>query len=197
MAKIKIYDKEMAAGDLQEMRRLYNSWKTAANERIKTSAKPKNVEHASAYKHVVKPLKGAPYMGQRGDLTVFRAIPKDASARQVREAYNKMAEFMSAKTSTVSGMMQVMDERRQNIRDITGTSLSNAQADSLLRFLGSPEGKEALSKYDSDLVVQALSMDMEASPGAGSVLERWQAWESSGASLADWIAENEGGYEEF
>lgn len=197
MARIKVYDREMAGGDVGAMRKLYNSWKAAANERIKTTASDRNIEHASAYKHIIKPMKGAPYMGQRGDKTVFRAIPKNASDRQVREAFYKMADFMASKTSTVSGIQSVMQERRQNIAELAGVNLSAGQADSLLRFLGSPEGKEAMSKFDSDLVVTALSVDMASNPGDMSVLERWREWESSGESLADWIAENEGGYDEF
>lgn len=187
----KVYNYDMAGGDTSAMRRLYRQWIKTANERIKTTASPKNIEHAQAYKHIVQTLQGAPYVKQnKAGHTVFKALPKNATPRQVREAFAKVTDFLGSRTSTVGGIKEVIQERRDNIREQLGINLNNSQTDSLLRFLGSPEGKEALSKYDSDMVVQALAADLNRG-GPGSVLERWQAWKESGATLADWMRANE------
>lgn len=190
MARIKSYDYDMAGGDTAAMKRLYTKWIKVANERIRVTTSPKNISHASAYKYMVKPLQGAPYVkeNKRGEI-VFKALPKNASARDIREAFKQVTGFLGAKTSTVSGITSVMRERRDNIRESLGIDLSDAKTDSLLRFLGSPEGKAAMQQYDSDMVVEAIALDLKRG-GNASVLERWQAWEKSGETLADWMASN-------
>ena len=69
MARIKTYDYDMAGGDIDTMKRLYTRWIKAANERIRVTASPKNIEHAQAYRHIVQPLQGASYVkeNKRGE----------------------------------------------------------------------------------------------------------------------------------
>ena len=121
-------------------------------------------------------------------------MPRDASDRERREAFKKLTDFLGSRTSTVGGIKEVKQERIENMRQQLGgaaDSLTTNQIDSLLRFLGSPEGKEALSNYDSDMVVQAIAADLANRPKSGeSILTQWQKWEESGASLADWIRSN-------
>lgn len=194
-ARTKQYDYDMAQGSTAAMRRLYSQWVKVANERIKTTASPKNISGAQAYKHIVQPLEGAPYVkvNAKGQ-TVFKTLPRDASDRERREAFKKLTDFLGSKTSTVGGIKEVKQERIENMRQQLGgaaDSLTTNQIDSLLRFLGSPEGKEALSNYDSDMVVQAIAADLANRPKSGeSILTRWQKWEESGASLADWMRSN-------
>lgn len=195
MARIKSYDYNMA-GDTVTMKRLYSQWIKAANERIRYTNLPKNKEHAQAYKFLVKPLEGASYVkeNKRGEI-VFKALPKNAPARDIREAFRKVTDFLGAKTSTASGITEVLQERRDNIREFAGVELSDDKADSLLRFLGSPEGKKAMDKYDSDMIIEAIGKDLKRG-GNETVLERWQAWEQSGKTLADWMSENADDVEE-
>ena len=206
MAQIKSWDYDLAGHDVSKMKKLYAYWKKVANERIKVTTKPKNIEHAQAYKHIVEPLKGSDYIGERHGMVVFKALPKNATPRHIREAFRKLTDFLQAKTSTVAGIKEVAQERINNIKEMTGGSLSSADAESLLIFLGSPEGVEAKSQYDSDLVVQAISLDLNPIKkpgedkdkkdniigGRGSILERWQSWKASGKTLADWIRQNGG-----
>lgn len=194
-ARTKQYDYDMAQGSTAAMRRLYSQWVKVANERIRTTASAKNIGGAQAYKHIVQPLEGAPYVkvNAKGQ-TVFKALPRDASDRERRDAFKKLTDFLGSKTSTVGGIKEVKQERIENMRQQLGgaaDSLTTNQLDSLLRFLGSPEGKEALSNYDSDMVVQAIAADIANRPKSGeSILTRWQKWEESGASLADWMRSN-------
>ena len=194
--QIKSWDYELAMGDTQKMKKLYAYWKKVANERIKVTATPKHMKAAQAYKHMVEPLLGASYVGQnKKGQVVFRAIPKTASAREIREAFRKLTDFLGARTSTVAGIKAVAKERMDNIRDVAKIPLTNSQAESLLRFLGSPEGVEAKKNFDSEQVVRAVSLDLKKNPklsGVDQVIERWHEWEEKQSTLADWIRENEG-----
>ena len=194
-ARSKSYDYEMAQGSTANMRRLYREWVKVANERIRTTASAKNISGAQAYKHIVQPLEGAPYVkvNAKGQ-TVFKALPRNATDRERREAFKKLTDFLGSRTSTVGGIKEVKQERIENMRQQLGEvadTLTTNQIDSLLRFLGSPEGREALRNYDSDMVVQAIAADLANRPKSGeSILARWQKWEQSGESLADWMRSN-------
>lgn len=194
-ARTKQYDYEMAQGNYLTMRKLYSKWSKVANERIKTIASPKNISRAQAYKHIVQPLEGARYVktNEKGQ-TVFKAIPRDAGRRELREAFQKLTDFLSAKTSTVGGIKEVQNERIERLRNDLGDvadTLTTNQLNSILVFMGSEEGKNALTDYDSDMVVEAIAADIKNKPKNGqSILERWKAWEESGKTLADWMKEN-------
>lgn len=192
--QIKKYDRDLGS-DYITMRKLYNQWKQTANERIKTITKPRYEEKAQAYRHIVAPLSGAPYTGERHGRTVFRALPKSAGKREIREAFNKLTDFLKAKTSTVKGIKEVEKEHINIIKDITGTSgkLSDSDAERLLRFLGSEEGKIMNQHYDSDQIVTALAMSMSNNPlGVDeSVYDRLLEFEESGMTVADWMREHD------
>ena len=84
-ARTKQYNYDMAQGSTAAMRRLYSQWVKVANERIRTTASAKNIGGAQAYKHIVQPLEGAPYVkvNAKGQ-TVFKALPRNASDRERR-----------------------------------------------------------------------------------------------------------------
>lgn len=193
MAQIKQYDWWMANNDPAMMRKLYSQWKKVANERIRVINQPKYRGKSWAYQNIVKPLKGAPYMGKnkRGE-HVFRALPKDASDKQVRQAFQKLTAFLSNPESTAKGLKaRIENDKRMEADMFARENLTEDQKKSIDEFLGSPEGKAALEIYDSEIVVMALSVDFKARPKAGSALERWREWESSGKTLADWVRDNE------
>lgn len=193
MAQIKTYEYEMAS-DIKSMRKLYAAWRKTANERIRVITKPEHISGSQAYKYQVQPLKGAPYIAEKNGRTIFGALNRKASEREVREAFRKLTDFLGSRTSTVAGIKAVKEERLQNVREMTGSDLSASDAESLLRFLGSPEGKEAMQQYDSDMVVEAIGKALGNKPLASgeTILDRWRAWKASEQTLAEWIDENDG-----
>ena len=139
MARIKSYDAGLAGGDVAQMRRLYNAWIKAANERIRVTTQEKYIERAQAYSYLVQPLTGSPYVKEnaRGTST-FRSLKKNAPERQIRQAFHALTRFLAAKTSTVAGIKEVQDERIKNLDETIGeeaaAGLSDAEKVRILRF---------------------------------------------------------------
>lgn len=215
MAERKIWNMSaMAKGQGERwIRQQYNAAIKAANDRIKTITKPEYAGRAQAYEYYVKgDLAGAPYVKQRGGQTVFKALPRGADREQALEALRMVERFLGAKTSTARGIRETEEERRGILNDMlhedfsnrggTGSapSLSKDEAENILRWMGSEEGKAAKADYDSNQVREGIAKATIAGRGSGkSVSELYQDWLQSEQSLADWIEESEDliGYGEF
>ena len=219
MAERKIWRmSELAAGqDYKWIRKQYNAAIKAANDRIKTLNKPKYQDKAQAYEYYVKgDLSGAPYTKQRGGATVFTALPKGSDKKEALEALRMVERFLGAKTSTVAGIKEVERERETALQEVLNSDfemrgqaggrppkLTRQEADNILRWMGSAEGREAKRNFDSHQVREAIMKSMIASRsgrGKGSrktVGELYKEFDESQQSLADWIAASEatiGGY---
>jgi len=219
MAERKIWRmSELAAGqDFKWIRQQYNAAIKAANDRIKTLNKPKYQDKARAYEYYVKgDLAGAPYTKQRGGATVFTALPKGSDKREALEALRMVERFLGAKTSTVAGIKEVERERETALQEVLNSDfemrgqaggrppkLTRQEADNILRWMGSAEGREAKRNFDSHQVRESIMKSVIASRsgrGKGSrktVGELYKEFDESQQSLADWIAASEkqiGGY---
>ena len=209
MAKQKFWRmSELSAGQSEKwIRQQYNAAIKAANDRIKTLSKAEYAGRAHAYERYVRgDLAGAPYVKERGGATVFKALPKDSSRRESLEALRMVERFLGARTSTAAGIreterarergLNTMLEEDYKMRGGSGRApeLSKTDADNILRWLGSPEGRDAKSKFDSHQVREAISKAVIAASDAGdsrSISELYQEFVSSEETLADWIDASE------
>lgn len=216
MAQQKIWNMSRAAKGQSErwIRQQYNAAIKAANDRIKTVSQEKYQGRAQAYEFYVKgDLDGAPYTKQRGGMTVFKALPRGADREQALEALRMAERFLGAKTSTARGIQEVENERISILNDFIKENfqkeykesggegeapaapvLTKTEADNILRWLGSEEGKKAKEKYDSDQVREAMSKAViadrknEARKAATDLYEEFKAKQFT---LADWINSSE------
>lgn len=216
MARQKIWKmSELAPGQsTQWIRQQYNAAIKAANDRIKTLQKAEYSGRAHAYKYYVKSdLASAPYTKERGGATVFKALPRGASKQQALEALRMAERFLGAKTSTVAGIREVEKERQEMLQkmldedfkihgqeDAEAPTLTTAEKDSILRWMGSEEGVQAKADYDSNQVREAITKAVIAARSGKSkvsVGDLYSAFNDSQQTLADWIAASEnviGGY---
>lgn len=215
----KNYDIDTSGMSIKQLKSFFGTALKAANDRIRTLTKPDNITGAQAYKYNVEPLRGAGYIKTRTDkasgreMTVFtqpKAPRRGASeaeqkryGAQLREAVSQVKRFLSAKTSTVAGIKEVQQERRAQLDDLmnergigggAGTGLSNADKDAILRWMGSPEGRDAMSKFDSHQVREGITTAVIANRSTGqqtSVSSLFNQFEQSQQTFADWIDTNE------
>lgn len=215
----KNYDIDTSGMSIKQLKSFFGTALKAANDRIRTLTKPDNITGAQAYKYNVEPLRGAGYIKTRTDkasgreMTVFtqpKAPRRGASeaeqkryGAQLREAVSQVKRFLSAKTSTVAGIKEVQQERRAQLDDLmnergigggVGTGLSNADKDAILRWMGSPEGRDAMSKFDSHQVREGITTAVIANRSTGqqtSVSSLFNQFEQSQQTFADWIDSNE------
>lgn len=217
MAKQKFYNmSSLAAGRSENwVRKQYNAAIKAANDRIKTITQPKYAERAKAYEYFVKSdLSGAPYIKERAGRTEFKALPRDFSFDESLEALRMVERFLGAKTSTASGITATERERRGILNDMLRQDFANSggtgnapkltkdEADNILRWMGSEEGRAAKASYDSNQVREGISKAVIAARKQGSdqsVSELYNQWFNGQQSLADWInqSENQIGYNNF
>ncbi len=192
------------------IRQQYNAAIKAANDRIKTVSQAKYLDRAQAYKYYVKgDLAGAPYVKQRGGMTVFKALPRGADRGLMLEGLRMVERFLGAKTSTVRGIYQVQRERRENLNDVLADdykkrggsgkapALTKSEADDVLTWMGSEEGKSAKQDFDSAQTREAISKAVIANRGSGkSVSDLYADFKDSQQTMADWLlkAENKLGY---
>lgn len=205
--RAKDYNIDVSGFSLPELRRFYSTAIKAANDRIETLTKAANIGGAQAYKYIVQPLQGASYIKQRGGATVFKSPGRKADASILKEAITQVQRFLAAKTSTVAGIKEVQAERRKYIDQIMneerrrrgsapegGSGLSEKDKDAILRWLGSPEGKEAKQNFDSNNLVEAITKAMvtnRAGGGGASPLDLWRQFEERQSGLLEWIREND------
>lgn len=207
MSQKKIWNMSSAAKGQSErwIRQQYNAAIKAANDRIKTVSKPEYGGKSQAYEFYVKgDLAGAPYVKERGGATVFKALPRGADREQSLEALRMVERFLGAKTSTASGIKAVENERRdilntmlsedyENRRGAGKTpALTKTEAENILRWMGSEEGREAKANYDSNQVREGIAKAVISSRGSGqSVSDLYNSFLSSQQTLADWIENSE------
>ena len=217
--RAKNYDIDTSGMSIRQLKSFFGTALKAANDRIKTLTKPQNIDSAQAYKYNVEPLRGAGYIKTRTDkasgreMTVFtqpKAPGKGASeaeqkryGAQLREAVSQVKRFLSAKSSTVAGIKEIKEERRAQLDDLinarglgdgSGSGLSDSDKDSILRWMGSPEGRDAMSKFDSHQVREAITTAVMANRATGrqtSVADLFHQFETGQQTFADWIDANE------
>ena len=208
---------------ISQLKKFLTTAAKAANDRIRTLNKPENISGAQAYRHIVEPLTGASYIKQRPDkktgimLTVFTQpkAPKSSAGiganleyqRNLREAVYQVKKFLASKTSTVAGIREVAEKRRQSLdrlideqraargdRSRKGSGLSNEDKDKILRWMGSAEGRAAMERADSNQVRDAITQSVRANRASGgnaSIEDLYQEFEASEETFADWIAASE------
>lgn len=218
MAQQKVWQmSQLARGQSEKwIRQQYNAAIKAANDRIKTVSKAEYAGRSQAYEFYVKgDLAGAPYVKERGGMTVFKALPRNATREQSLEALRMAERFLGAKTSTARGITAVEREREEALnrmleddfrsRDGSGRApkLTKTEADNILRWMGSEEGKAAKADYDSNQVREAVTKAVISSRSSGSgasVSKLYNDFLQSEQSLADWIEASESnirGYSQF
>ena len=187
------------------IRQQYNAAIKAANDRIKTVSKPEYAGKSQAYEFYVKgDLAGAPYVKERGGATVFKALPRGADREQSLEALRMVERFLGAKTSTASGIKAVENERRDILNTMLSEdyknrggagktpALTKTEADNILRWMGSEEGRAAKANYDSNQVREGIAKAVISSRGSGqSVSDLYNSFLTSQQTLADWIDTSE------
>lgn len=216
--RVKNYNIDTSFMSIRQLKSFFATALKAANDRIKTLTKPENITSAQAYKYNVEPLRGASYIKTRADkksgreMTVFtqpKAPGKGASKAeqkryeaQLREAVSNVKQFLSAKTSTVVGINEIKAERRAQLDEMInasmggegGTGLSDADKDAILRWMGSPDGKDAMSKFDSQQVREAITtaiMANRSTGGTSNVQQLFNEFSQSQQTFADWIDNNQ------
>lgn len=207
MSQQKIWNMSSAAKGQSErwIRQQYNAAIKAANDRIKTVSKPEYAGKSQAYEFYVKgDLAGAPYVKERGGATVFKALPRGADREQSLEALRMVERFLGAKTSTASGIKAVENERRDILNTMLSEdyknrggagktpALTKTEADNILRWMGSEEGRAAKANYDSNQVREGIAKAVISSRGSGqSVSDLYNSFLTSQQTLADWIDTSE------
>lgn len=216
--RAKNYNIDTSFMSIRQLKSFFATALKAANDRIKTLTKPENITSAQAYKYNVEPLRGASYIKTRADkksgreMTVFtqpKAPGKGASKAeqkryeaQLREAVSNVKQFLSSKTSTVAGIKEIKAERRAQLDEMInasmgsegGTGLSDAEKDAILRWMGSPDGKDAMSKFDSHQVREAITtaiMANRSTGGTSNVQQLFNEFSQSQQTFADWIDSNQ------
>lgn len=216
--RAKDYNIDTSFMSIRQLKSFFSTALKAANDRIRTLTKPENITSAQAYKYNVEPLRGASYIKTRADkrsgreMTVFtqpKAPGKGASKTdqkryeaQLREAVSNVKQFLAAKTSTVAGIKEIKAERRAQLDEMInastgsegGTGLSDADKDAILRWMGSPDGKDAMSKFDSHQVREAITtaiMANRSTGGTSSVQQLFNDFSQSQQTFADWIDNNQ------
>lgn len=216
--RAKNYNIDTSFMSIRQLKSFFATALKAANDRIKTLTKPENITSAQAYKYNVEPLRGASYIKTRADkksgreMTVFtqpKAPGKGASKAdqkryeaQLREAVSNVKQFLAAKTSTVAGIKEIKAERRAQLDEMInasmggegGTGLSDADKDAILRWMGSPDGKDAMSKFDSHQVREAITTAVMANRSSGertSIQQLFNEFSQSQQTFADWIDSNQ------
>lgn len=216
--RAKNYNIDTSFMSIRQLKSFFSTALKAANDRIKTLTKPENITSAQAYKYNVEPLRGASYIKTRADkksgreMTVFtqpKAPGKGASKAdqkryeaQLREAVSNVKQFLAAKTSTVAGINEIKAERRAQLDEMInasmggegGSGLSDADKDAILRWMGSPDGKDAMSKFDSHQVREAITTAVMANRATGertSIQQLFNEFSQSQQTFADWIDSNQ------
>lgn len=216
--RAKNYNIDTSFMSIRQLKSFFATALKAANDRIRTLTKPENITSAQAYKYNVEPLRGASYIKTRADkksgreMTVFtqpKAPGKGASKAeqkryeaQLREAVSNVKQFLSSKTSTVAGINEIKAERRAQLDEMInasmggegGTGLSDADKDAILRWMGSPDGKDAMSKFDSHQVREAITtaiMANRSTGGTSNVQQLFNEFSQSQQTFADWIDSNQ------
>ena len=216
--RAKNYNIDTSFMSIRQLKSFFSTALKAANDRIKTLTKPENITSAQAYKYNVEPLRGASYIKTRADkksgreMTVFtqpKSPGKGASKAdqkryeaQLREAVSNVKQFLAAKTSTVAGINEIKAERRQQLDEMInasmggegGSGLSDADKDAILRWMGSPDGKDAMSKFDSHQVREAITTAVMANRATGertSIQQLFNEFSQSQQTFADWIDSNQ------
>lgn len=198
-AKAKFYKIDPAGKTQSELIREYNKVVAVANKRIATITKAAYADQAQAYFYQVASLKGASFIGEKDGKAKFSRLNKSASKNLIESAIAHLNNFMTAKTSTVSGIKEVQKQRIQNIQETYKNfkspdypkGITKELAEKIARFLGSPQGVEAKKIYDSKQIVVALSLEAKAVGEENlNVLEAFRQFEERNQSLADWIRDS-------
>ena len=86
--------------------------------------------------------------------------PKKRSLEVYAKAIKELEKFFKAKTSNLKGVIDISNERVQTFREKypSLSDYTNEEIEDLLEFLGSVKGENAKSKYDSDQLLVAFSM---------------------------------------
>lgn len=95
-----------------------------------------------------------------GKRTAILKRPKKRSLEVYTKAIKELEKFFKAKTSNLTGVIDIVNERVQTFREKyhSLSNYTNEEIEDLLEFLGSAKGENAKSKYDSDQLLVAFSM---------------------------------------
>lgn len=198
-ARAKYYKIDTTGKTQSELIREYNKVVAVANKRIDTITKSTYADQAQAYYYQVASLKGAKFIGEKNGVAVFNRLNKKSSENMLKSAIAHLNNFMTAKTSTVSGIKEVQKQRIENIKNVYKNfrspdfpeGIDDSTAEKIARFLGSPQGVEAKATYDSKQMVLALSLEAKAVGEENlKTLEAFRQFRDRNQSLADWIRDS-------
>lgn len=86
--------------------------------------------------------------------------PRKRSLEVYSKAIKELEKFFKAKTSNLQGIEDIANERVQSFKEKypSLSNYTNEEIEDLLEFLGSVKGENAKTKYDSDQLLVAFSM---------------------------------------
>ena len=108
-----------------------------------------------------------------GKRTPILKRPKKRSLEVYTKAIKELEKFFKAKTSNLKGIIDIANERVQTFREKypSLSNYTNEEIEDLLEFLGSAKGENAKSKYDSDQLLVAFSMQKKLKKNEG---KQWE-----------------------
>lgn len=125
--------------------------------------------------------------------------PKKRSNKEYIEAIEDMKKFLSYKTSNVQGYKEVIDKKRNNLRNNLISygidekdveNLTDNQIDNILEFLGSEKGEVSKAKFDSDQIIYAVSI-AKIQNEKQDISSIFNNIEQNYSTIADFIRESE------
>lgn len=125
--------------------------------------------------------------------------PKKRSNKEYIEAIEDMKKFLSYKTSNLQGYKEVIDKKRNNLRNNLISygidekdveNLTDNQIDNILEFLGSEKGEVSKAKFDSDQIIYAVSI-AKIQNEKQDISSIFNNIEQNYSTIADFIRESE------
>lgn len=189
---------QLKSVDYETLYKKAKQYAAAVNRRINNFL-PYYREQSPAYKRL-ESYEGAPYIRkslktkshQKGAKNVVQIkVTKDMLIEELRSALSVASVYLQAKSGTERGLKEINENKRKAlIKKMPEFKGNVGDQEEFLRFLGSPEIRELMKNFDSNIVVRALRLGKRAA-GEGSLQEIFQRWKDSEMSLAEWIVESE------
>lgn len=182
-----------------------NTYARAVNRRVENLLASER-KSSAAYKRYIESNKGAPflyeYKGKSKTMKgVLRAkVSEDMPIEKLRESIRLFEKFLTAKTSTSSGIKETEKKKLKNARDMLGSmedifsesekaNISEEETlQDFLEFLGTEAKSAIANKSDSDIVVLALSYAYnKTGRNKNALKEAYEEHVKSGKTFEEWL----------
>lgn len=125
--------------------------------------------------------------------------PKKRNKKEYIEAIEDMKKFLAYKTSTAQGYKDVIDKKRNSVKnnlisygveEKAVEQLTDKQIDNILEFLSSEKGEISKTKYDSDQIIYAVTISTMQNEKQ-DINSIFRVIEDNNFTIADFIREAE------